>query len=346
MTIGSPPKVSVVSTTYNQEAYVRQTFDGFVAQQTDFPVEVVVIDDASTDRTPQIIREYAERHPRLFRPIFRSENVGYKTNLMSAFSAARGEYVAWCEGDDFWTDPNKLRKQVAFLDAHPKTVLCFHPVQVIWEGGAAQDYIWPPPYWRLDLTVEGLLKRNFIQNNSVMYRRIPPYDDVPAADACFDYYLHVRHAVHGEIAMLTDTMAVYRRHPEGMWYNLVVDPATFWLKQGMGHATTFDAMLDLFPDDELRAEILGDHADRVLRQVANVPGPEGRAALLDIIAQHPRFAMLALEKRWASPEQRLRALRRGLASADRVSWAALKANWRALAPVVSARLRPGAAQDL
>lgn len=338
MTAEDLPKVSVVSTTYNQEAYVRQTFDGFVAQETDFAVEVVVIDDASTDRTPTIIREYADRYPHLFRPIFRSENVGYKTNLMSAFAAARGEYVAWCEGDDYWTDPAKLRKQVAFLDAHPKTVLCFHPVQVIWEGGAAEDYVWPPPFWRLDLSVEGLLKRNFIQNNSVMYRRIPPYDDVPAADACFDYYLHVRHAVHGDIAMLPEMMAVYRRHPEGMWYNLVVDPATFWLKQGIGHAATFDAMLDLFPDDPLRSEILSEHADRVLRAVSKVPGLEGRAALLEIIAHHPRFAMLALQKRWATPRQRVRALRRNVATADHLSWAAVKANWRALAPVISPSL--------
>jgi hypothetical protein len=311
-TAANSPKVSVVSTTYNQEAYVRQTFDGFVAQQTDFPVEVIVADDASTDATPAIIREYAERYPHLFRPIFRPENVGYKTNLIRTFAAARGKYVAWCEGDDYWIDPMKLSKQVAYLEGHPETVLCFHPVRVIWEGGVADDYVWPPAHWRLDLSVEGLLRVNFIQNNSVMYRRLPSYDDVPAADACFDWYLHVKHAIHGAIAMLPETMAVYRRHPHGMWYNLVIDPAKFWPTQGPGHAATFDAMLDLFPDDPVREEIVAWMADHVLHQIAKVPGAEARAVLQDTIAQHPRFARLALQYRWAMPTHRLRILWRKL----------------------------------
>jgi hypothetical protein len=300
-TAANPPKVSVVSTTYNQEAYVRQTFDGFVAQQTDFAVEFIVADDASTDATPAILREYVDRHPRLFRPIFRSENLGYKSNLIGAFAAARGEYVAWCEGDDYWIDPMKLSKQVAFLDRNPGTAVCFHPVRVSWEGGFANEYEFPPAGWRLDLSLDRLLRRNFIQNTSVMYRRLPRYDDVPAAGACFDYYLHVLHAVHGDIAMLPETMAVYRRHAEGMFSDAVVDPTKFWLTHGLGHAATFDVMLGLFSDDPVHEEILGEQVDHILCQIAKVPGPAGRAVLLDTIAQHPRFAMVALRHRCARP---------------------------------------------
>ncbi|WP_421840169.1 glycosyltransferase family 2 protein [Mycobacterium sp.] len=301
------PKVSVVSTTYNQEDYVRKTFDGFVAQQTDFPVEVIVADDASTDSTPAIIREYTERHPHLFRPIFRPQNLGYKTNLITAMSAARGQYLAWCEGDDYWTDPMKLSKQVAFLDRHPNTAICFHPVRVTWEGGRADDYQFPPARWRLNLSVEGLLRRNFIQNVSVMYRTLPRYDDVPAAGACFDYYLHLLHAVHGDIAMLPETMAVYRRHPEGMFYDALVDPAKFWLKHGPGHAATFDVMIDLLSDDLVREQIFGEHTGEILRQIGRVPGPQGRAALLDVMTQHPRLAMVALRYQWAqTPWRRLK----------------------------------------
>lgn len=295
------PKVSIVSTTYNQEAYVRQTFDGVVAQQTDFPVEFVVSDDASTDGTPAILREYANRHPQLFRPIFRTENVGYKSNLIGAFAAARGEYIAWCEGDDYWIDPMKLSKQVAYLDRHPEMALCFHPVRVIWEGGVADDYEFPPPDWRFDLSLEWLLRRNFIQNNSVMYRRLPRYHDVPADGAAFDYYLHVLHAIQGGIAMLPDTMAVYRRHPEGMFTDAVVDPTKFWLKHALGHAATFDVMIDLFSNDPVREEILGEQVDRILCEIAKVPGPEGRALLLNTIAAHPKFAMVALRHRCAQP---------------------------------------------
>jgi hypothetical protein len=310
-----PPKVSIVTTTHNQEAYVRQAFDSFVAQQTDFPVEVVVADDASTDSTPAIIREYADRHPDMFRPILRPENLGLNKNLTGALSAARGEYVALCEGDDYWIDPLKLTKQVALLDRRPKTAVCFHPVKVIWEDGYAKDSKFPPVYLRGKLTVDALILMNFIQTNSVVYRRLPRYDDIPADVMPLDWYLHVRHAAHGDIAMLPETMAVYRRHAEGMWHNMFVDQPQFWLAQGPGHAATFDAMLDLFPGDALREELIAGQADWILRQIAKVPGPEGRATLQDTIARYPRFAVLALQHGWAPPTRRLQALRRKLNAA-------------------------------
>ena len=313
-TAANSPKVSIVSTTHNQEAYVRQAFDSFVAQQTDFPVEIIVADDASTDATPAIIREYASRYPHLFRPILRSENLGLNANLVGALSAARGEYVALCEGDDYWIDSMKLSKQVAFLDRHPETAVCFHPVRVIWEDGYAKDSKFPPVHVRGNLSVEALILMNFIQTNSVVYRRLQRYDDIPADVMPLDRYLHVRHAVHGDIAMLPETMAVYRRHAQGMWHNQVVDPPKFWLTQGPGHAATFDAMLDLFPGDPLREELVAGMADWILRQIAKVPGPEGRAALQDTIAQHPRFAMLALQHRWATPTRRIKTLWHQLAA--------------------------------
>jgi hypothetical protein len=309
------PKVSIVTTTHNQDAYVRQAFDSFVAQQTDFPVEVVVADDASTDSTPAIIQEYVDRHPGMFRPLVRPENLGLNANLTGALSTARGEYVALCEGDDYWIDPLKLTKQVAFLDQHPGTAVCFHPVRVTWEDGHAKDSKFPPVYLRGKLTVDALILMNFIQTNSVVYRRLSRYDDIPADVMPLDWYLHVRHAAHGHIAMLPETMSVYRRHTQGMWHNTVVDPPKFWLAQGPGHAATFDAMLDLFPGDPLREELIAGQADWILRQIAKVPGPEGRAALQATIAEHPRFAMLALQHRWAPPGRRLQALRRKLAAA-------------------------------
>ncbi|MGD1282456.1 glycosyltransferase [Mycobacterium seoulense] len=308
------PKVSVVTTTHNQDAYVRQAFDSFVAQQTDFPVEVVVADDASTDETPAIIREYTERYPGMFRPIFRPENLGLNRNLVGALSVARGEYIALCEGDDFWTDPRKLSKQVGFLDGHPRASVCFHPVRVMWNDGRAGDSKFPPIYLRGSLSVDALLLMNFIQTNSVMYRRLDRYDGIPADVMPLDWYLHVMHAARGEIAMLPETMAVYRRHAEGMWHNQAVDPPKFWLTHGPGHAATFDAMLDLFPDDPEREELIALMADWILHQIAKVPGPEGRAALQNTIERHPRFAMLALHHRWQTPSRRLKILGHRLAA--------------------------------
>lgn len=308
------PKVSIVTTTHNQDAYVRQAFDSFVAQRTDFAVEVVVADDASTDTTPQIICEYAERYPNMFQPILRPENLGLNRNLVGALSVARGEYIALCEGDDFWTDSYKLNKQVAFLDQHPGTSVCFHPVRVMWDDGRAEDSKFPPLYLRGNLSVDALLLMNFIQTNSVVYRRLDSYDGIPADVMPLDWYLHVMHAAHGDIAMLPETMAVYRRHAEGMWHNQVVNPPKFWLTQGPGHAATFDAMLDLFPGDSEREEFIALMADWILRQIAKVPGQDGRAALQDTIERHPRLAMLALQHRWRTPRHRLKTLPRRLAA--------------------------------
>lgn len=307
------PKVSIVTTTHNQEAYVRQAFDSFLAQEVDFPVEIIVADDASTDSTPSIIREYADRHPHLIRPILRSENLGLNRNLVGALTIARGEYIALCEGDDYWIDPLKLSKQVNYLDQRPETAVCFHPVQVVWEDGHAKDSTFPPIYLRGNMSVEALILMNYIQTNSVMYRRVERYDDIPSDVMPLDWYLHVRHAVHGEIAMLPETMAVYRRHAEGMWNNQVVDPQKFWLTQGPGHVATFDAMLDLFQGDPGREDLVAVMADWILHQIEKVPGTEGEAALEGSIARHPRFAALALQYRWGTRAQRIKTLGRRLA---------------------------------
>lgn len=329
------PKVSIVATTHNQEAYVRETFDGFVSQQTDFPLEIIVADDASTDSTREIIQEYTDRYPDLFRPILRPENLGLNANLRDALSAARGEYIALCEGDDYWTDPLKLSKQVAVLDDHPETAVCFHPVRVIWTGVGHSDETFavlfarkmeetffpkfPPALWAGNRSLEVLISRNFIQTNSVMYRRLPRYDDIPADVMPLDWYLHVRHAVHGDIAMLPETMAVYRRHPHGMWYNAIVDPARFWLTQGLGHAATFDAMFDLVAGNPEHEEIVAKNANALMRKIRRtVPEPDSRALLVDIVAKHPRIGLLALQNRWArTPVGRLKTLRRKLVAVAR-----------------------------
>jgi glycosyl transferase family 2 len=290
----------VVTTTHNQEAYVREAFDSFVAQEIDFPMEIIVADDASTDATRAIIQEYVDRYPHLFRPILRPKNLGLNRNLVAALSKARGTYIALCEGDDYWIDPLKLSRQVEFLDRHPETAVCFHPVRTIWEDGRVEEEDFPPVVWRDDLSLNTLIRRNFIQTNSVVYRRLPHYRDIPADVMPLDHYLMVRHAFSGKIDMLPETMAVYRRHSQGMWNNRVVNPLKFWLLLGGGHAALYDAMIDLAAGDPVREEVIGGMADWVFSEIANVPGPEGHAALLDSIAQHPRCAMLALQHRWAN----------------------------------------------
>lgn len=121
--------VSIKCTAYNHEKYIRETLEGFIMQKTNFRFEAIVHDDASTDNTADIIREYAEKYPDIIKPIYETENQYSKKDgslLRIMNEASRGKYFALCEGDDYWTDPYKLQKQVDFLESHPDYVLCSH----------------------------------------------------------------------------------------------------------------------------------------------------------------------------------------------------------------------------
>ncbi len=123
------PLVSVCCITYNQESYIAQAIEGFLIQKTNFPIEIIVHDDASTDNTANIIREYEAKYPELFVPIYQNENQFSKKEVSIwvdiAFPKARGKYIALCDGDDYWTDPYKLQKQVDFLETNPDYGLVF-----------------------------------------------------------------------------------------------------------------------------------------------------------------------------------------------------------------------------
>ncbi|MFA6931733.1 MAG: glycosyltransferase, partial [Lentisphaeria bacterium] len=130
------PLVSIFCLSYNHGAYLKRAFDSFDMQQLDAPIEIVIHDDASTDGSDKIIREYASRNPNV-KAIIQKENQYTKHGGFSFLSEIplAGKYVAVCEGDDYWTDPQKLSRQVAYLEAHPNCSLVFHPVRTIrsWE---------------------------------------------------------------------------------------------------------------------------------------------------------------------------------------------------------------------
>lgn len=125
----SNPLVSIACVTYNHAPFIRQCLEGFIMQQTDFDFEIVIHDDASTDGTRDVILEYCSKYPNLFRPILQEQNKyreGKGIFARYVFPQCRGKYIAMCEGDDYWTDPLKLQKQVDFLEKNPDYVLCTH----------------------------------------------------------------------------------------------------------------------------------------------------------------------------------------------------------------------------
>ena len=136
-TAHSQPVVSVCCITYNHEKYIEDALEGFLIQETDFPIEILIHDDASTDRTKDIIKDYCERYPRLIKPIFQTENQyskGYKINLEFNLPRAKGKYIALCEGDDYWTDPLKLKIQTFFLNNNPEYVITYHDSVALLNG--------------------------------------------------------------------------------------------------------------------------------------------------------------------------------------------------------------------
>lgn len=130
--------VSVSCLAYNHEKYIRQCLDGLVSQKTNFKYEVLVHDDASTDNTATIIREYEKKYPDIIKPIYQTENQYSKNvaiNKHFQFPRIKGKYIAWCEGDDFWTDPLKLQKQFDVLESNPDCSICVAKVADVNENG-------------------------------------------------------------------------------------------------------------------------------------------------------------------------------------------------------------------
>jgi len=166
----SIPLVSVVCTTYNHENYIEETIKGFLIQQTDFPIEIIIHDDASTDNTVDVIKKYEKEYPHLFNNIYQSENqyskgVDIWANLFA--NKCQGKYIAICEGDDFWTDPLKLYKQVTFLENHTDYGLVYGKVKHYIQHTGRYGRIFG---WEI-VDLNFLLKGNVIPTLTVCFRQ-------------------------------------------------------------------------------------------------------------------------------------------------------------------------------
>lgn len=138
--------VSICCVVYNHEKYLRKCLDGFIMQKCNFKYEVIIHDDASTDSSPEIIREYCEKYPDIFVPILQTDNQFSNNKQIIAtimLPKVRGKYVAICEGDDYWTDKLKLQKQFGVMEANPQCSICVHGVDAITEEGITKDRHYP-----------------------------------------------------------------------------------------------------------------------------------------------------------------------------------------------------------
>ena len=234
MNQGRIPLVFVKCMVYNHEPYLRQCLDGIVMQQTNFYFYAVVHDDASTDGSANIIREYAEKYPDIIKPVFETENqyrkgmasvVGKK---MNALIHPDTKYTALCEGDDYWTDPLKLQKQVDFLESHPDYYLCCANYLCLNQDSGVMEKV--PIYdWVFenkgddvrffDITLDNYFEHWWIRTLTVLYRRQGYSYEIKNKgyrSMRDDVYYYIV-LTHGKGVLMRDVVGVYRRHSGGVW---------------------------------------------------------------------------------------------------------------------------------
>ncbi len=201
-------KVSCHIITYNQKEYISKCIDSILMQKTNFSIEIIIGDDNSNDGTREILKDYAFKYPDLIKLNLREVHglgIPGKQNFLTTLEMCNGEYISLCDGDDYWTDPLKLQKQVDFLEENEDYSICFHKVNILQDGITKEDTITAKV--PETTTIEDLAKGNYIHTCSVVYRnklftKLPKYfQESPVGD----YFLHMLNARYGSIKYIDES---------------------------------------------------------------------------------------------------------------------------------------------
>lgn len=215
------PVVSVCLVCYNQSKYIAQAIESILMQKTDFSFEIIIADDCSTDGTCEIIKDYQFQRPEQVIIVQQETNVGLAKNWTDVMSLPRGQYIAYLEGDDFWTDPLKLQRQFEYLNSNPGYVLCFHDYLLVDEEGHILPHQTFKDHLKRDRSVSELVVGSLFHQNTMMFRKV--FDHIPHQfykaynlDTFFIAYLS-RWGGAGYIKGINPMM--YRLHPKAIWSN-------------------------------------------------------------------------------------------------------------------------------
>ncbi len=216
--------VSIICNTYNHENYIRDAIESFLMQKTNFKFEVLIHDDASTDKTAEIIREYESKYPDIIKPIYQKENQ-YSQKIPYAvlyqYPRVKGKYIAFCEGDDYWTDPYKLQKQYEGLEMNPQIDMCAHTADRVHAETKKKLGVMQPACEDTVFSAKDVIwgGGGFVATNSLMYRselstsQLPPFRKFLQ----LDYTLQIQGALRGGMLYLKDNMSAYRVCAKGSW---------------------------------------------------------------------------------------------------------------------------------
>jgi glycosyltransferase involved in cell wall biosynthesis len=213
------PLISILMITYNHEKYIAQAIESVLMQQVNFKYEIVIGEDCSTDRTKDIVVDYQEKYRDRIKLLLQAKNAGMHRNFIDTYYSCRGKYIALLEGDDYWTDPHKLQKQVEFLEKNPDFAICFHNMQIIYEDEPHRNRLSNINQQEIT-TIENLAYGNYIYTASCVFRKylseIPDwFYQCPVGD----YPLHLLNAQYGKIKFIDEVMGIYRVHKGGIWEN-------------------------------------------------------------------------------------------------------------------------------
>lgn len=219
--------VSVSMITYNHEKFIAEAIEGVVMQKSDFPFELVIGEDCSTDNTRAICIEYQKKYPDIIRLRLPETNQGMMLNWINNINSGRGKYIALCDGDDFWTDPYKLQKQVDFMQANPDFAMCSHKVHTLMCGHLDENI----EMERDVLTTTDIIKKDWgLLTASIIFRKeAHKTPDWYYTVKNGDYALQLIVSLSGKIKFLPDYMAVYRQHLGGVSSTLKPLNQTAWM---------------------------------------------------------------------------------------------------------------------
>ena len=219
--------VSISCITYNHEDYIADAIEGFLSQKTAFDYEIIIGEDYSTDGTKAIVEGYIKRYPDKIKMVTSAKNIGAIKNWKRVFNASQGKYIAECEGDDYWTDPYKLQKQVDYLEKNPDCTMCFHAADIVrapkmYTGRKIKPYRSDQVSPIQDVILGG---GGFCPTASLVYPRKvmlnPP--DFCTNSHVGDYPLQLILASQGYSYYINSSMSAYRTEVKGSWTSLLSD---------------------------------------------------------------------------------------------------------------------------
>lgn len=294
MNIAIIPLVSVCCETFNHKPYVKDALDGFLMQKTNFAFEVLIHDDASTDGTQDVIKEYAEKYPHIIKPIYQKENqyskgIGIWNTYQ--FPRARGRYIALCEGDDYWTDPLKLQKQVDFLDANPDYSMVFANAVEHWQDESRPDKLFSDVR-KKDYSAGDIYCEWIVPTASVMLKKEVAADKrisqlaTSGRTIAGDIVLFLSAFSYGKVAGMADVVSVYRRTESGIVRSVMDKNRSRFMEHNMMMGRTFKGDVKAFSQ-----KMIGNY---VVELLSDIKG--GKKVNLKLLLEFLVYAPMASSK--------------------------------------------------